>query len=283
MVIADCRDACDRSGCMRDAPTRAALAWLLLVVLGCTIGSALWPPQFDQVFDGAFAVPPSFDHPLGTDLNGRDVLARTLAGGQISLVVGLLATAVSVAIGVAWGAAAGLTGGHLDALMMRFVDVLFALPFMFLVIVLAAVFGRNFLLFFAAVGAVEWLTMARIVRGQALQMRGREFILAARGLGLTSTAVLWRHVIPNVRGVVIAYTTLTVPQVVLTESFVSFLGLGIQEPMTSWGVLLRQGAAEMFTAPWQLVAPAFLLCSTVLALNKIGEGLRRASEPATTA
>jgi oligopeptide transport system permease protein len=260
----------------QDRATQWAAAALLAVALACLLGPLLSPWGLAEVDPAAFSAAPSRAHWFGTDSNGRDLLVRTLYGGQVSLLVGLLATVVSAVIGVAWGAVAGYAGGRTDALMMRIVDLLFALPFMFLVIVLVVVFGRHFILFFAALGAVEWLTMARIVRGQALSLREREFVQAAQLMGLPPLAIVARHIVPNLRGVVIVYATLTVPNVMLTESFVSFLGLGVQEPMTSWGVLLREGARDMLVAPWQLALPALLLVSTVLSLNVLGEGLRQA-------
>ncbi len=215
-------------------------------------------------------------HWFGTDALGREVLARTLAGGRISLLVGLVATLVSLLIGVFWGAVAGYCGGRVDALMMRFVDLLYAMPFMFFVILLMVVFGRNILLIFVAIGAINWLDMARIVRGQTISLRHREFIQAATLMGAGTLTIIARHVIPNLLGVVIVYVTLTIPQVMLVESFLSYLGLGVQEPLTSWGALVNQGALEMETAPWLLVSPALFLAGTLFCFNFIGDGLRDA-------
>jgi oligopeptide transport system permease protein len=193
--------------------------------------------------------------------------------------VGILATAVSLLIGVTWGSIAGYFGGHLDNVMMRFVDIMYSLPFMFFVILLMVVFGRNIFLIFIAIGAVEWLTMARIVRGQTLSVKAKEFIEAARAAGVSNRKIIRRHIIPNVLGPVIVYVTLTVPQVILIESFLSFLGLGVQEPLTSWGVLISEGAANMETSPWMLIYPATFLAVTLFCFNFIGDGLRDALDP----
>jgi oligopeptide transport system permease protein len=193
--------------------------------------------------------------------------------------VGLLATAVSLLIGITWGAVAGYFGGRIDNLMMRFVDIMYSLPFMFFVILLMVVFGRHIFLIFIAIGAVEWLTMARIVRGQTLAVKAKEFIEAARAAGVRNRRIITRHVIPNVLGPVIVYVTLTVPQVILMQSFLSFLGLGVQEPLTSWGVLIAEGAAQMESAPWLLVFPATFLALTLFCFNFIGDGLRDALDP----
>jgi len=216
---------------------------------------------------------------FGTDANGRDLFARTLYGARISLMLGLAATCVSLVIGVSWGAVAGYAGGRVDGVMMRIVDVLYALPYMFFVILLTVVFGRNVILLFVAIGAVEWLDMARLVRGQTLALKHREYIEAARAFGTPATAILARHIVPNLLGPVVVLVTLTVPRVILLESFLSFLGLGVQEPMTSWGVLIADGARTMETAPWALVFPASFLAATVFALNFIGDGLRDALDP----
>jgi oligopeptide transport system permease protein len=195
------------------------------------------------------------------------------------MLVALLATSVSLLIGVTYGATAGFLGGRADMVMMRFVDVMYALPFMFFVIILMVLFGRNIFLIFIALGAVEWLTMARIVRGQTLSLKGREFVEAAAAAGLSQWQIIVRHIMPNVLGPVVVYVTLTIPQVILVESFLSFLGLGVQEPLTSWGVLISEGAVEMETAPWMLVIPASFLAVTLFCFNFIGDGLRDALDP----
>jgi oligopeptide transport system permease protein len=216
---------------------------------------------------------------LGTDVNGRDLLTRTLVAGRVSLTIGLLATGVALLIGVLYGATAGYLGGRVDALMMRIVDVLYALPFIFFVIMLVVFFGRNFILMFLAVGAIEWLDMARIVRGQTLSIKRQEYVAAAEALGVDTWGILRRHVIPNTLGPVIVYMTLLIPKVILLESFLSFLGLGVQEPATSWGVLINEGARAIQGASHLLIVPAVFLVATLSALNFLGDGLRDALDP----
>jgi len=261
----------------------ASAALVVLLVVAALLGPMLSPYAIDHVdwTLSPLASPPSFanGHWFGTDSNGRDLFVRVWSGTQVSLLVALLATAVSVVIGVAWGATAGYLGGRIDGWMMRVVDVLYALPYMFFVIILTVVFGRSLWLIFLAIGAVGWLTMARIVRGQALALRQREFIAAAVTLGLPAHRIIARHIVPNVLGPVIVYATLTVPQVILFESFLSFLGLGVQEPLTSLGRLVAEGALEMETAPWQLLVPSAVLATLLLALNFLGDGLRDALDP----
>ena len=216
---------------------------------------------------------------LGTDSNGRDLMSRVFYGGRISLMIGLAATVVSLMIGITYGATSGFLGGRADHIMMRVVDILYSLPFMFFVILLMVFFGRNIFLMFVALGAVEWLDMARIVRGQTLSVKRREFIEAAHACGVGNAKIIRRHIVPNVMGPVVVYMTLTVPKVILIESFLSFLGLGVQEPMTSWGVLIADGANNMEAALWMLFWPALFLATTLFCLNFIGDGLRDALDP----
>lgn len=250
---------------------------LLLVVFGPMLIS--WESDFTD-WDYT-STPPSIEsgHWLGTDSVGRDILVRTLEGGRISLLVGLVATVVSLLIGVSYGAIAGYFGGIADRFMMRVVDIIYALPFMFFVILLMVVFGRHIILIFVAIGAVNWLDMARIVRGQTLSLKNTEFVEAARACGVTDWDIIRRHITPNLLGVVIVMMSLTIPQVILLESFLSFLGLGVQEPMSSWGALIADGAQDMESAPWTLIVPSVFLAITLYCFNYIGDGLRDALDP----
>ncbi len=249
---------------------------LLLLTVLCVVGP--WFSHYtynEQELSNAFA-PPGSAHWLGTDQHGRDLLVRILYGGRISLGVGLCATLVALSIGVVYGAISGYAGNKTDALMMRFVDILYALPFTIFVILLMVFLGRNIVLLFVAIGAVEWLTMARIVRGQVQSLKKMEFIEAARALGYSPRRIIFRHLLPNLLGPVIVYATLTIPSVMLLEAFLGFLGLGVQPPMSSWGTLIKDGADKMEEYWWLLVFPGSLFSLTLLSLNFLGDGLRDA-------
>ena len=248
--------------------------WIILVLLGALFGTTLssWDPE--AIDWDALEAGPNAAHWFGTDLIGRDLFARIMLGAQVSLTAALIATSVSILIGVPYGAFAGFRGGRADQVMMRIVDVLYAVPFILVVILLMVVFGRDPLLFFFALGAVYWLDIARIVRGQTLAIREQAYIQAARTLGAGRTRILFRHVVPNVAGPALVYATLTIPAVILAESFISFLGLGIQEPQTSWGVLIADGTRTMESAPWTLFFPALFLGLTVWSFNMLGDRLR---------
>lgn len=259
-----------------------ASAIMLAAIAALAFAGPLASPWAPEALDwDHMAVAPTTEaqHWLGTDRLGRDLYVRTLHGVRVSLAIGLLATLVSLVIGVAWGAVAGYAGGRIDALMMRCVDVLYSLPYVFFVILLTIVFDRHPAAVFVAIGAFGWLTMARVVRGQALALRHREFVEAAVAAGVPAWQIVWRHVVPNLAGPVVVYATLGVPQMILIESFLSFLGLGVQEPLASLGNLMAQGAADMESAPWMLLVPGTFLVAIVLALNFLGDGLRDALDP----
>lgn len=261
---------------------RLALAgvWVLvLVTLAAVAGPWCCPYTYEQQDIELGAAAPSWSHWCGTDELGRDLLVRTLHGGRISLLAGLAATAVSLVIGVLYGATSGFLGGRTDTIMMRAVDILYALPFTILVIILMAFFGRNFLLLFLAIGAVQWLTMARIVRSQVLSLREKEFIEAAFVMGFPKHRIILGHLVPNALGPILVYATLTIPNVMLLEAFLSFLGLGVQPPMSSWGLLIQDGAGKMEEYPWLLVVPGLALSVTLFSLNFLGDGLRDALDP----
>lgn len=266
----------------RNKASMVAAAVIVVIALVAFIGPSFSPHAFDAIDWDNMAVPPGGpnDHWLGTDRLGRDLYVRTLNGVQISLQIGLLATLVSLCIGVTWGATAGYLGGRIDELMMRFVDVLYALPYIFIVIILSTLFERgNIYVLFLAIGAVGWLTMARIVRGQTLSIKRKEFIEAALASGVSTPSILLRHIVPNVIGPVIIYATLTIPQMILFESFLSFLGLGVQEPQASLGSLINEGAHEMESAVWMLLVPASFLVLLLTCFNFLGDGLRDALDP----
>ncbi len=276
-----------RAGVRRLRQNRAALVAagvLAALALLAIAGPWLSPYSYDTLDWRHLAAPPGLtaSHWRGTDPLGRDLYVLALHGLRLSLLIGVLATAVSVGIGVAWGAIAGYVGGRTDSWMMRTVDMLYALPYLFVVIILATVFGRGSLaMLLLAIGAVGWLTMARVVRGQTLSLKRREFIEAARATGLGTPAILLRHIVPNLAGTVAVYATLTIPELITFESFLSFLGLGVQEPRASLGSLISEGARQMLTAPWMLLVPAGILIVLLLCFNLLGDGLRDALDPAT--
>lgn len=262
---------------------KAAVAGMIvlgLLTVMAFIGPLVWPHSYEHQYQDRLGLAPTGEnmHWLGTDILGRDMVARVLIGLQISLAVGFIATFVSLVIGVAWGAIAGFAGGRVDQLMMRLVDVLYAVPFIFFVILVTVVFGRHIFLIFLAIGAVEWMTMARIVRGQTLALKQKEFVEAARAAGVKPWGIIVRHILPNLLGPVAVYVTLTMPVVILQESFLSFIGLGVNEPLTSLGQLISTGQKE-FAYPWLLFAPAAVMVVTLFSLNFIGDGLRDAFDP----
>ena len=264
---------------MRNKAAMLSLFILTAIIIAVIIVPMLSEFAYDDTDWYALHQPPSSEHLFGTDSLGRDIFVRTLIGGRISMMVGVLGALVAVIIGTVYGATSGFMGGKVDRIMMRILEVLYSIPFMFLVIVLVTFFGRNIVLIFVAIGAIAWLDMARIVRGQTLSLRGKEFIEAAHVSGVSKWNIIRRHIIPNVLGIVAVYSTLLVPSMILTESFLSFLGLGVQEPMTSWGALLQEGAQSMEVAIWQLAFPAGFMVITLFCFNYIGDGLRDALDP----
>lgn len=264
----------------RNKAAVTSMVLLAVFVIAALLLPLVLPYRYDEITKTDVMLPPlSGAHLFGTDTIGRDLLAKMMVGLRISLAIGVVATLVSLVIGVTWGSIAGYFGGVVDEIMMRIVDVLYSLPFLFIVILLMVVFGQNILLIFVAIGAVEWLTLARIVRGQTMSLRSSEFVEAARAAGLSGGQIIFRHIVPNVLGPVVIYVTLTIPGVILTESFLSFLGLGVQEPLTSLGVLISSGAFNMELGPWLLIFPSILMVLTLGALNFIGDGLRDAIDP----
>jgi len=266
---------------MRNRAAVVSLCLLLLIAGACVIGPWLLPHAFDSADWDAMSIGPSLKnaHFWGTDEAGRDLLVRCLVGGRISLTVGLLATLASVSLGIAWGATAGFIGGKVDAVMMRIVDMMYAIPYLLIAILLVTILGREFYLVVITITVFSWMDMARVVRGQTLSLRSMEYVEAARAIGVSTTRIIFGHIVPNLLGVVVIYTTVTVPGVILTESVLSFLGLGIQEPMTSWGVLIQDGAKVMEVSPWILLFPATLLSVTLYCFNFIGDGMRDALDP----
>ncbi|MGV1755915.1 MULTISPECIES: ABC transporter permease subunit [Rhizobium] len=266
---------------LRNKAAALSLIVLAVLVLVAIFGPYFLPFNYEDPDWNSFRGAPDFavGHYFGTDGNGRDLLSRTLYGTRVSLTVALVATLVSVVIGVLYGAVAGYFGGRVDAIMMRFVDIMYALPYVLFVILLMVIFGRNVYLLFAAIGALEWLTMARIVRGQTLSIKQREFIEAARASGQRSFKIILKHIVPNLVGPVVIYATLTIPEIIATESFLSYLGFGVQEPLTSLGTLIAEGSAGMETTPWLLFFPAGFLIALLMSLLFIGDGLRDAFDP----
>ncbi|SBO09626.1 Oligopeptide transport system permease protein OppC [Vibrio mediterranei] len=264
---------------MRNKAAMVSLFILTLMTLAVIFLPMFAQYAFDDTDWYAMHAAPSAEHWFGTDSLGRDLYVRTLMGGRISLMVGVLGAFVAVLIGTLYGATSGFIGGRVDRVMMRVLEILYAVPFMFLVIVLVTFFGRNIVLIFVAIGAIAWLDMARIVRGQTLSLRSKEFIEAAHVSGVSNWKIITRHIVPNVLGIVAVYSTLLIPSMILTESFLSFLGLGVQEPMTSWGALLQEGSQTMEVAIWQLIFPAIFMVVTLFCFNYVGDGLRDALDP----
>ena len=258
-------------------------AFILFILILCA-ALAPWIAPYSYSFQNLElgASPPSAAHILGTDVLGRDLLSRILYGARISLLVGFVATGVALVIGVSWGIIAGYAGGKVDSVMMRIVDVLYGLPFIIFIILLMVIFGRNLWLLFGAIGAVEWLTMARIVRGQVIGLKNQEFVMAAKAMGVSNFSMFRKHLLPNILGPIAVYATLTIPQVMLLEGFLSFLGLGIQPPMSSWGTLIKDGVESMEEYSWLLIYPGLTFTITLFALNFFGDGLRDALDPKTS-
>ena len=273
------RDAMQRF--RRNKAAVTSLVFLILITLVCVIGPWLLPHAYDSTDWDALKLPPALTHShwWGTDESGRDLLVRCLMGGRISLMVGILTTLTSIALGVVWGACAGYIGGAVDQVMMRVVDIMYAVPYLLIAILLVTVLGRDFYLVVLAITAFSWMDTARLVRGQTLSLRQMEFIEAARAMGVSTPRIVFEHIVPNLLGLVLVYATVTVPSVILTESVLSFLGLGIQEPMTSWGVLIHDGAQMLDSAAWLLIFPALMLSLTLYSFNYLGDGLRDALDP----
>lgn len=266
---------------MRNKAAVFSLVLLGLITLACVVGPLLLPNAYDSSDWDAMSLAPTWHnmHWFGTDESGRDLLVRSLVGGRISLMVGFLATLTSVSLGIAWGATAGFLGGRVDAVMMRVVDMMYAVPYLLIAILMVTLLGRAFYLVVITITVFSWMDMARVVRGQTLSLRSREFVEAARAIGVPTRRIIFQHIVPNLLGIVVIYTTVTVPGVILTESVLSFLGLGIQEPMTSWGVLIHDGAQVMEISPWILLFPSAMLSAALYCFNYIGDGLRDALDP----
>ena len=255
---------------------------LIILILAALFAPWIAPHSYSYQNLDLGATPPSGEFLLGTDTLGRDLLSRILYGARVSLLVGFVATAVALVIGVSWGIIAGYFGGRIDSVMMRIVDVLYGLPFIIFIILLMVIFGRNIWLLFMAIGAVEWLTMARIVRGQVITVKNQEYVMAAQAMGVPNLRLFVKHIFPNILGPIAVYATLTIPQVMLLEAFLSFLGLGVQPPMSSWGTLIRYGVESMEEYSWLLIYPGLTFTITLFALNFFGDGLRDALDPKTS-
>ena len=266
---------------LRNKAAVFSLVLLLVIATACVVGPWVLPHAFDSADWDAMSAAPGLknSHFWGTDEAGRDLLVRCLVGGRVSLTVGLLATLASVSLGIVWGATAGFIGGKVDAVMMRIVDMMYAIPYLLIAILLVTILGREFYLVVLTITVFSWMDMARVVRGQTLSLRSMEYVEAARAMGVSTRRIIFGHIVPNLLGVVVIYTTVTVPGVILTESVLSFLGLGIQEPMTSWGVLIEDGARVMEVSPWILLFPAGLLSASLYCFNFIGDGMRDALDP----
>ncbi len=273
--------AAARTRFLRNRAAVFSLVLITLITLSCIIGPWVLPHSFDTADWDAMSQAPTWQnmHWFGTDESGRDLLVRCLIGGRISLMVGLLATLASVTVGIVWGATAGFIGGKTDALMMRIVDMMYAVPYLLIAILMVTLLGRAFYLVVITITVFSWMNMARVVRGQTLSLRSREFVEAARAIGVPTRRIIFQHIVPNLLGIVAIYTTITVPGVILTESVLSFLGLGIQEPMTSLGVLIHDGTKIMEISPWMLLFPSAMLSVTLYCFNYIGDGLRDALDP----
>ena len=266
---------------LRNRAALVSLVLLALITLLCVAGPWVLPHSYEDTDFEQMGIAPTWVawHLFGTDELGRDLLVRTLIGGRISLVVGLLATIVSVTLGIVWGAIAGFIGGRVDSLMMRVVDMLYAIPYLLIAILMVTIFGREFYLVVLTISAFSWMDMARVVRGQTLSIKSKEYVEAARAIGVPTWRIIFQHVVPNLLGIVVIYTSITVPGVILTESVLSFLGLGVQEPMTSWGVLIHDGANVMAATPWMILFPGAALSITLYCANFIGDGMRDALDP----
>lgn len=265
----------------RNRAAVVSMVLLALITTLCIAGPWVLPHSYEDTDWNSMGIPPTWTamHWFGTDELGRDLLVRTLMGGRISLIVGLLATIVSVSLGIVWGAIAGFVGGKVDSLMMRVVDMLYAVPYLLIAILMVTILGREFYLVVLTISAFSWMDMARVVRGQTLSIKSKEYVEAARAIGVPTWRIIFQHVVPNLLGIVVIYTSITVPGVILTESVLSFLGLGVQEPMTSWGVLIHDGANVMGASPWLILFPGAMLTLTLYCANFIGEGMRDALDP----